>query len=63
MRRTANEERFMRLALDEAKETDFPFGAVIVKDGKVIASGAALNRSGHSPSLSGSPLKPACTHT
>lgn len=37
----ANEtdESFMRQALEEAKRGDFPFGSVIVRDGKVMASG------------------------
>ncbi len=34
---TADDERFMRLAIDEARQADFPFGAVIVRDGAVIA--------------------------
>jgi tRNA(Arg) A34 adenosine deaminase TadA len=29
----------MRLALDEARQADFPFGAVIVGDGEVLARG------------------------
>jgi tRNA(adenine34) deaminase len=36
----ADDERFMRMALDEAKQGaqqgDFPFGAVIVRDGQVL---------------------------
>jgi guanine deaminase len=35
----AEDETFMRLALAEAARGDFPFGAVIVRDGKVLASG------------------------
>lgn len=34
-----DDERFMRMALDEAQRADFPFGAVIVRDGSVIARG------------------------
>ena len=30
---SAEDERFMRMALDEARQADFPFGAVIVRDG------------------------------
>ncbi|MDQ3780004.1 MAG: nucleoside deaminase [Chloroflexota bacterium] len=36
-----DDERFMRLALAEAAQGDFPFGAVIVRDGDVLA--AAFN--------------------
>ncbi len=35
----AEDEGFMRLALEEAKKGDFPFGAVIVRAGKVAATG------------------------
>ncbi len=34
---TADDERFLRMAIDEARQADFPFGAVIVRDGAVIA--------------------------
>ncbi len=30
------EEKFMRIAIEEAKKGDFPFGAVIVKDNEII---------------------------
>ncbi|HEY7663634.1 MAG TPA: nucleoside deaminase [Xanthobacteraceae bacterium] len=36
--------RFMRMALEEARHGDFPFGAVIVRDGSVIARGRNLDR-------------------
>lgn len=39
-----DDARFMQLAIDEAAKAAFPFGAVIVKDGKVLASGH--NRTG-----------------
>ncbi len=32
-------EEFMRLAIEEAKKGDYPYGAVIVKNGEVIAKG------------------------
>ena len=32
-----DDERFMRLAIAEAARGDYPFGAVIVRDGKVMA--------------------------
>lgn len=35
----ATDEYFMRQALDEAAQGDFPFGAVIVRDGAVVARG------------------------
>ncbi len=34
-----NPEDFMRIALEEAKKGDAPYGAVIVKDNEVIAKG------------------------
>ena len=34
--------RFMRMAIEEARQGDFPFGAVIVRDGAVIARGRNL---------------------
>jgi tRNA(Arg) A34 adenosine deaminase TadA len=39
---TAEDEKFMRLALEEAAQGDFPFGAVIVADGEVLARGRNL---------------------
>src|SRR6266851_3165812 len=36
---SADDERYMHLALDEARQGDFPFGAVIVRDGRVLARG------------------------
>ncbi len=32
-----SDEKFMRLAIKEAKKGDFPFGAVLVKNNKIIA--------------------------
>jgi tRNA(adenine34) deaminase len=40
----AEDQAFMRLALDEARRGDYPFGAVIVRDGKVIARGRNLGK-------------------
>ena len=34
-----DDEKFMRLAIDEAKNAPFPFGCVLVKDNQVIATG------------------------
>jgi guanine deaminase len=38
------DERFMRLALNEARQAARPFGAVIVRNGKVLAGGRNLVR-------------------
>jgi len=43
------DERFMRLAIAEAAKGDFPFGAVIVRDGDVIASARNLGKTNHDP--------------
>lgn len=40
----ASDERFMRMALAEARRADFPFGAVIVRNGHVLARGRNLGR-------------------
>jgi len=32
-----SDEKFMKIAIEEAKKSPFPFGAILVKDGKVIA--------------------------
>jgi tRNA(adenine34) deaminase len=45
--------RFMRMALDEARRADFPFGAVIVRDGSVIARGRNLGRTTDDPTAHG----------
>jgi tRNA(Arg) A34 adenosine deaminase TadA len=50
---TADDERFMRLALIEARRADFPFGAVIVRDGKVISRGRNLGKSTGDPTAHG----------
>jgi deoxycytidylate deaminase len=39
-----DDERFMRMALMEARRADFPFGAVIVRDGRVVARGRNMGR-------------------
>jgi tRNA(Arg) A34 adenosine deaminase TadA len=48
-----DDERFMRMALGEARRADFPFGAVIVRDGKVIARGRNLGRTNKDPTAHG----------
>jgi tRNA(Arg) A34 adenosine deaminase TadA len=40
----SEDQAFMRLALDEARHGDYPFGAVIVRDSKVIARGRNLGK-------------------
>jgi tRNA(Arg) A34 adenosine deaminase TadA len=50
---TGEDERFMRLAIDEARRGDFPFGAVIVRDGRVIARGRNLGRRNDDPTAHG----------
>jgi tRNA(adenine34) deaminase len=47
------DERFMRLALAEAARGDFPFGAVIVRDGNVVAVGRNLGRTNNDPTAHG----------
>ena len=49
----ADDIRFMRMALAEAARADFPFGAVIVRDGDVIARGRNLGRTRHDPTAHG----------
>src|SRR5689334_5485031 len=41
---TADDKRFMQLAINQAKSADYPFGAVIVVDGKVLALGKNLSK-------------------
>jgi tRNA(adenine34) deaminase len=48
-----DDERFMRMALAEARRADFPFGAVIVRDGNVIARGRNLGRTKDDPTAHG----------
>jgi tRNA(Arg) A34 adenosine deaminase TadA len=52
---TAEDERFMRAALAEAAKADDPyyFGAVIVRDGKVLAKGRNLWKQQHDPTAHG----------
>ncbi len=49
------ENKFMKIALEEAKiaaqEGEMPVGAVIVKDGEVIATGHNLRNVSHDPTL------------
>lgn len=50
---SAQDERFMRMAIEEARRADFPFGAVIVRDGRVIARGRNLGRTQRDPTAHG----------
>ena len=50
---SADDERFMRMAIDEARQADFSFGAVIVRDGSVIARGRNLGRTTDDPTAHG----------
>jgi len=49
----SEDERFMRIALEEARQADFPFGAVIVRDGMVVALGRNLGRTNNDPTAHG----------
>jgi tRNA(adenine34) deaminase len=50
---TADDERFMRIALDAARQGDSPFGAVIVSNGQVLALGRNLARTNGDPTAHG----------
>jgi tRNA(adenine34) deaminase len=45
-----NNEYFMRVALESAKKGDSPYGAVIVKDGEIVAIAHNTVRSDNDPS-------------
>jgi tRNA(Arg) A34 adenosine deaminase TadA len=50
---SADDEKFMRMAIDEARQADFPFGCVIVRDDQVIARGRNLGRANDDPTAHG----------
>jgi hypothetical protein len=50
---TAEDVTFMRMAIEEARLADFPFGAVIVREGTVIARGRNLGRTNQDPTAHG----------
>lgn len=50
---SVDDERFMRMALEEARQADFPFGAVIVRDGQILARGRNLGRTNGDPTAHG----------
>jgi len=47
------DERFMRMALDEARQGDYAFGCVITRDGAVIAQGHNLGKTNDDPTARG----------
>lgn len=50
---TAEDERFMRIAIAEARRADYPFGAVIVRDGRLVVRGRNLGRATDDPTAHG----------
>ena len=49
----ADDEKFMSLAIEEAAKADFPFGAVIVRNGEVLARGRNLGKTNQDPTAHG----------
>jgi tRNA(adenine34) deaminase len=47
------DERFMREAIDEARQADYPFGAVIVRDGQLLVRGRNLTKTNDDPTAHG----------
>ena len=47
------DEHFMRIAIAEAAKADFPFGAVIVRDGDVLSTGRNLGKTANDPTAHG----------
>ncbi len=50
---TAEDERLMRLAIEEAARGDYPFGAVITRGGEVLARGRNLGTQQKDPTAHG----------
>lgn len=48
-----DDRHFMQLAIDEAKAGDYPFGAVIVRDGEILARGYNSARRNADPTAHG----------
>lgn len=48
-----DDTRFMQIAIEEAAKADFPFGAVIVKDGEVLARGHNRTHAERDPTAHG----------
>jgi hypothetical protein len=51
--RNRSRTRFMRMAIEEAALGDYPFGAVIVRDGEVLARGRNLGKQEKDPTAHG----------
>lgn len=49
----AEDEKFMSMAIEEARKADFPFGAVIVRNGQVLARGRNLGKTNQDPTAHG----------
>jgi len=47
------DQQFMRMAIDEARQGDYAFGAVIVRDGQVMARGRNLGKPNDDPTAHG----------
>jgi guanine deaminase len=47
------DEGYMRLAIAEAAKGDFPFGAVIVREGKIVSTGRNLGVTNNDPTAHG----------
>ena len=47
------DQQFMRMAIDEARQGDYAFGAVIVRDGQVMARGRNLGKTNDDPTAHG----------
>lgn len=50
---TADDQRFMEIALTAAKSANYPFGAVIVRDGKVLMAGGNMGGTFKDPTAHG----------
>jgi guanine deaminase len=50
---SAEDIRFMHIALNEARRGDYPFGAVIVTDGKILSLGRNLGKTRDDPTAHG----------
>jgi tRNA(Arg) A34 adenosine deaminase TadA len=44
-----SDKKFMRIAIEVARRTDFPYGAIIVKNGKIIAKAGTVSKWGIDP--------------